>query len=134
MYFVFVLIGGLTIATTWFITDVTMKVFLASVFFAILLSMVAIIVSRAFAEKNSETNKEIHTKLDALLEKFETNKPEIIEIKQPEFDTKELSNIIKEWEVVIQVQMHFNELLMKHCRRLVSIHLYLKLNNPRHQK
>lgn len=113
MYFVFVLIGGITVAAAWFIPDVTMKVFFMSALFAILLAMTSVIISRAFNEKNSEKNNEINRKLDILLEKFEVNKPEIVEIKQPEFDTKELPHILKEYEIVIKTQMHFNDLIMK---------------------
>lgn len=113
MYFIFLSIGGLMAVIPWLTSDVNMITFTNSLLFAILLTMSSIIISRAIAEKNSQTDKEINEKLDTLLKKFEANKPEMVEIKQPEFDTKELPNILKEWEVVIQTQMHFNDLLMK---------------------
>ena len=90
-----------------------MITFTTTLLFGILLAMTSIIVSRAFGEKNSQPIKEINEKLDALLKKFETEKPEIVEVTQLKADITDLPNIIKEWEIVIKTQMHFNDLIMK---------------------
>lgn len=98
-----------------------MPIFLISALFAILLSINSLIVSRGLAEKDSKPIKEINDKMDRLLEKFDANKPTVTEVTLPEPDLVQLPYIIEEWKIVIQTQMHFNDLLMKMRTATLSV-------------
>lgn len=121
LYLVFGTIGGGTVIVTSLIPISIMSIFFISALFAILLSMSSLIISRGLAEKDSKPIKEINDKMDTLLEKFDVNKPTVTEITLPEPDLAQLPHIIEEWKIVIQTQMHFNDLLIKMRTATLSV-------------
>ncbi|QDI89212.1 hypothetical protein Nisw_06590 [Candidatus Nitrosopumilus sp. SW] len=102
------------IATPWIIPyDTTAISFVNSALFAILLTSSSWFIAKGIAGKNSEENKEIKGKLDLVLSKLESEKPEVVDVQLPKTGTSDIPNIMKEWEIVIKTQMHFNDLLIK---------------------
>lgn len=111
--FLFCLVASLTLSVPWLIHDVIAIVFLQSSFLAILIGGLGIIVARSFSDKTDTEIRKIETKIDSINEKLNATPPQVTIQPPPAIDLAQLQYIIEEWKVVIQTQMHFNDLIMK---------------------
>ena len=93
-------------------SDTNVIIFINLGLFALLLT--SLWMFKNTDEKNlKKNNDKITKKLEEITKKLDTNQQEIKQTKVPIPNIKQLPYVIKEWEVVIQTQMHFNGLLMK---------------------
>ena len=83
------------------------------------LGLIALLLTSLWAFKNMDeknlknNNDKIIEKLEEITKKLDKNQKEIKETVAPIPHNEQLHHIIEEWKVVIQTQMHFNDLLMK---------------------
>ena len=117
--FLFIVILPPIILIPHLTNDVTIIVYVSSSLTAIFIACLSLIAARMLSDKTSSEVTQLVQKIDYIIGKVDglSTKP-----KTPApIDPTQLSYIMKEWEIVIQTQMHFNDLLMKMRTATLSI-------------
>ena len=111
-YIILVIIAIMIVILPWISLDINIITFINLGLFALLLT--SLWVFKNIDEKNLEnSNDKIIEKLEEIIEKLDKNQKEIKETPVSIPHNEQLPHIIEEWKIVIQTQMHFNDLLMK---------------------
>ena len=87
--------------------------------FGIALAVKSITINQE--KERSVRELKIEDKLEKIIQKLESSPIEAQTQTQPNIDIAQMPHIMEEWKMIIQTQMHFNDLLMKVRTATLSI-------------